>query len=132
MKAQPKYSRILGLLLALFGLQLTQAFQQPSKIETVTVYLDGAEINRTATLKLNSGKSELTFNGLSPFIDESSIQVSGLKDVSILSINFGINYLSQKKQSDSISVLQNELKLLKKKIKKTKIIFSIWLRLLFM
>ncbi|WP_179338608.1 DUF4139 domain-containing protein [Winogradskyella ludwigii] len=116
MTAQAKYSRILILLLVLFGVQLTQAFQQPSKIKTVTVYLDGAEINRTATLKLNSGKSEITFNGLSPYIDESSIQVSGLKDVSILSINFGINYLSQKKQSDSISTLQNELKSLDGKI----------------
>jgi len=96
--------------------QLANAFQQPSKITTVTVYLDGAEINREASLKINSGKSEITFNGLSPFVEESSIQISGLKDASILSINYGINYLSKQKQSDSILALQNELKHLDSKI----------------
>ena len=112
MKTQLKSFKISLALLVLLGTQITQAFQQPSKITAVTVYLDGAEINR----ELNSGKSEITFKDLSPQIDESSIQISGLKDASILSINYGINYLSKQKQSDSISALQNELKNLNTKI----------------
>jgi TonB-dependent SusC/RagA subfamily outer membrane receptor len=90
--------------------------QQKSKITNVTVYLDGAEINRTSSIDLDSGTSELIFNGLSPQIEESSIQISGLKNASILSINYGINYLSKQKKSDSITVLQNELKILDDKI----------------
>ena len=104
MTTQPKPLKTLLIFLFLLGTQLTNAFQQPSKIKMVTVYLDGAEINRESSIKINSGKSEITFNGLSPHIEESSIQISGLKDVSILSINYGINYLSKQKQSDSISV----------------------------
>ncbi|WP_458626506.1 DUF4139 domain-containing protein [Winogradskyella sp. PC D3.3] len=96
--------------------QLLNAFQQPSKITSVTVYLDGAEINRETSLRLNSGKSEITLNGLSPYIEESSIQVSGLKQASILSINYGINYLSKQKQNDSITSLQNELESLASKM----------------
>ncbi|WP_179319987.1 DUF4139 domain-containing protein [Winogradskyella helgolandensis] len=116
MITQPKFLKTLLIFIFLLGVQFTNAFQQPSKIKTVTVYLDGAEINRESSVKLNSGKSEITFNGLSPYIEESSIQISGLKDASILSINYGINYLSKQKQNDSILTLQNELKLLDDKI----------------
>ncbi|WP_178985418.1 DUF4139 domain-containing protein [Winogradskyella helgolandensis] len=116
MITQPKFLKTLLIFIYLLGAQFTNAFQQPSEIKTVTVYLDGAEINRESSVKLNSGKSEIKFNGLSPYIEESSIQISGLKDASILSINYGINYLSKQKQNDSILTLQNELKLLDDKI----------------
>lgn len=96
------------LFLMLICLQWITA-QQKTKITDVTVYLDGAEINRAATVSLNSGTSEFTFNNLSPYIEESSIQVSGLKNSSILSVNYAINYLSKQKQNDSISALQKEL-----------------------
>lgn len=90
--------------------------QQKSDITDVTVYLDGAEINRTATINIKSGTTEFIFNGLSPHIDESSIQISGLKNASVLSINYGINYLSKLKQSDSITILQDKIKALDAKI----------------
>ncbi|WP_407557540.1 mucoidy inhibitor MuiA family protein [Winogradskyella sp. 4-2091] len=90
--------------------------QQNSKIKNVTVYLDGAEINREASVKLNSGKSIITLNNLSPYIEKSSIQISGLDKATILSINYGINYLTKKKPSDSIVSLQNELKKIEEKI----------------
>lgn len=97
--------KTIKLLLLIFCIHCVNA-QQKSKITDVTVYLDGAEINRTAILKLKSGNSEFTFNELSPYIEESSIQISGLKKVSILSINYDINYLSKQKQNDSIEALQ--------------------------
>ncbi|MBO6881472.1 mucoidy inhibitor MuiA family protein [Winogradskyella sp.] len=84
--------------------------QKSSKITDVTVYLDGAEINRNAKINLKPGTTEFTFNKLSPQIEESSIQVSGLKGASILSINYGINYLSRQKPNDSIEALKTELK----------------------
>ncbi|WP_299521772.1 DUF4139 domain-containing protein [Winogradskyella sp.] len=91
--------------------------QESSTITAVTVYLDGAEINRKATVNLKSGTTEIIFNNLSPDIEESSIQISGLKGASILSINYGINYLSKQKQKDSITALQNELEDMDKKIR---------------
>lgn len=116
MKTQQKLFKITQLLLVILCSNFSNALQQPSKIYAVTVYLDGAEINRESSIKLNSGKSEITLNGLSPYIEESSIQISGLKDASILSINYGINYLSKQKQNDSILALQNQLKALNAKI----------------
>ncbi|WP_157957225.1 DUF4139 domain-containing protein [Winogradskyella tangerina] len=84
--------------------------QTSSTITEVTVYLDGAEITRNASININKGTTELVLDKLSPFIEESSIQISGLKDASILSINYGINYLSKQRESDSIITLQNEIK----------------------
>lgn len=108
----------LALTLILFiGISLrSHGFQKESIIKEVTVYLDGAEITRTSDVTVKPGKSEITFNKLSPYILESSIQVSGLKNTSILSINYGINYLSKQKQNDSIEVLLAKTKKLKSKI----------------
>lgn len=102
-------------LLLLLSFNLLSA-QQSSKINDVTVYLNGAEINRKASVALKPGTSEFTFNGLSPYIQESSIQISGLQKASILSINYGIYYLSKQKQNDSIAALQKALKDLDAKI----------------
>ncbi|WP_299362046.1 DUF4139 domain-containing protein [Winogradskyella sp.] len=98
--------------------------QQPSTISEVTVYLDGAEVKREATVNLKPGTSELVFNNLSSYIEESSIQVSGLKGASILSINYGINYLSKQKQKDSITALQKGVKEIDKKIQDQKHLIS--------
>ncbi|MDB9755643.1 mucoidy inhibitor MuiA family protein [Winogradskyella sp.] len=103
--------KLLQILLILVAITSINA-QQKSKITEVTVYLDGAEVNRKTTVNLKSGSSTFTFKGLSPYIEESSIQISGLKKASILSINYGINYLSKQKQNDSILVLQDELKII--------------------
>jgi len=80
-----------------------------SKLKAVTVYLDGAQITRNASVKMSSGTTEFTFGNLSPHIQESSIQISGLKAASILSINYGINYLSKNDYSDEIKNLKDSL-----------------------
>ena len=95
----------------------------PSAIKEVTVYLNGAQITRTSNFALNEGTTELKFTGLSPKIDENSIQISGLKSVSILSMDYGINYLdkfmlmpeatamieSTKKLTEEIELLKNRI-----------------------
>ncbi len=72
----------------------------PSKIENVTVYTEGALIERSASINLIKGENVFIFNNLSPDIDENTIQLSGLQDVSIVSLNFSINYLEKKKVSE--------------------------------
>ncbi|MCB0398071.1 MAG: mucoidy inhibitor MuiA family protein [Winogradskyella sp.] len=103
-------------LLLIFLITTVLKAQENSKITNVTVYLDGAEINRTASITLKPGTKEFILNNLSPYIEESSIQVSGLQNTSILSINYGINYLSKQKQTDSIVKLNEDLKSLDDKI----------------
>ncbi|WP_262732862.1 DUF4139 domain-containing protein [Gaetbulibacter sp. NE] len=87
-----------------------------STIKEVTVYLNGAQITRTTTVSLPVGTTEFVLDNLSPNIQESSIQVSGLKQASVLSINYGINYLTKKNYTKTIDSLQTQKDVLYDKI----------------
>ncbi|TVZ23261.1 uncharacterized protein (TIGR02231 family) [Dokdonia sp. Hel_I_63] len=83
-----------------------------TNLSKVTVYLSGAQIERTADVMVTEGTNSFLFDNLSNDIDESSIQISGLKNTSILSINFGINYLTEQlntKKVDSLRSLKTKL-----------------------
>lgn len=81
----------------------------PSKIKEVTVYLNGAQVTRSAQLMLLPSTNEFTFKGLSPKIDENSIQISGLKSASILALQFNIDYLSPLEDHPQITELQKAI-----------------------
>lgn len=103
-----------NLLFFLF-LSTTLAFSNNVKpvttsIKAVTVYVNGAEVTRIATITLPEGTTEFTFDKLSPLIQENSIQVSGLKNASILSIKYGINYITKQDKSENIELFQNQIK----------------------
>ncbi|TBV26587.1 energy transducer TonB [Meridianimaribacter sp. CL38] len=87
-----------------------------STIKEVTVYLNGAQITRTTTVSVPVGTTEFVLDNLSPNIQESSIQVSGLKQASVLSINYGINYLTKKNYTKTIDSLQTQKDVLYDKI----------------
>ena len=74
----------------------------PSTIKEVTVYLQGAQIMREVKISLNNGVNTILINDLSPYIDENSIQISGLKSASILDLNYKIDYLKTKNDSDEL------------------------------
>ena len=79
-----------------------------SKIEHVTVFLEGAQITRLATVPMKQGISLLTFQGVSPNVQEQSIQVNGPSAVKILSVSFRINYLEEIKSPEKIAALEEE------------------------
>ncbi|SNZ00036.1 DUF4139 domain-containing protein [Flagellimonas pacifica] len=81
----------------------------PSKIKDVTVYLSGAQIYRKAQCQLKEGKNELIFTGLSPKIEESSIQISGLQSVSILSMSYDLNYLEKAESSPQVKEWEDQI-----------------------
>ncbi|MEZ4857693.1 MAG: mucoidy inhibitor MuiA family protein [Flavobacteriaceae bacterium] len=83
-----------------------------SKIEKVTVYLSGASIERSSALTVIPGENLLLFNDLSPDIDESSIQISGLGNASITAINFNVDYLEKKQVSEDYKALEQKLEAL--------------------
>ncbi len=88
----------------------------PSKIKEVTLYLSGAQITRSAHCNIPSGASEILLTGLSPKIDESSIQLSGLQSVSILSMAYDVNYLVKTESNPETLQWENEIKVLETKI----------------
>lgn len=58
-----------------------------SKIEHVTVFFNGAQVERSASTPLSIGRSEIVFRGLTAQLDERSVQVSGDGDFTLLSVS---------------------------------------------
>lgn len=63
-----------------------------SKINEVTIFTIGAQVNRDVKMSLVKGENTLAFEGLSPGLDEKSIQFFAEGDISILSLNYEIRY----------------------------------------
>jgi len=78
-------------------------------IKEVTVYLSGAQVTAESLITIPKGVTEVYLTGLSPLIDQNSIQVSGLKEVSILSINFSVNSINKQVDSQKITALEDNL-----------------------
>ncbi len=93
---------ITALTLISFGAFAQGEKEIDSDIKEVTVYLNGAEINRTFSTSVQSGTNDLKLTNLSPFIDPNSIQVTANnKNITIVSVNHEINYLDRNKLNKS-------------------------------
>lgn len=77
-----------------------------SKIEKVTVFREGAQVQRTVRISIPAGKQELIFANISPLIDKQSIQVKADgNNLTVLSVIHQLNYLKlQQKQDEIIEV----------------------------
>jgi len=87
-----------------------------SKIAEVTVYLNGAEVKRTASGSIPAGKSIVVIDELSNKLDPSSIQVIPSNGVEMLSISSEINTLNPEKLEPRIKTLKDSVELVSKKL----------------
>ena len=90
--------------------QVVQITQQKieSKIENVTVFVNGGQVARSATTSIPKGKSEVIFKGLTPNLDGKSLIVKGDGYFSIVSVKSQLNFLEETKRKDTIVVLETE------------------------
>ena len=75
----------------------------------VTVYTSGAQISAESSVTLPKGNSIVRIIDLSPYINQNTIQISGLKDVSILSFGYETLFYPKKITSEKINNLQSEI-----------------------
>ncbi len=64
-----------------------------SKITEATVFLQGAQISRTANATIPAGTSELVFNGVSPHLNTNSIKAGGTGNIIIMGVRFNNEYV---------------------------------------
>jgi hypothetical protein len=81
-----------------------------SKINQVTVFLEGAQVTRQAPISLRTGVTVLKFSGISPNVLEQSIQAEASATVKILSVSFQVNHLEEIRSSEKIIALKAEKK----------------------
>lgn len=87
-----------------------------TKVDEVTVFLDGAQIVRKKAVNLPKGETLLKFTDLSPFIEAKSVQVKAEGNLMVLSVNHQQNYLEEMEKSDELTYLEKQLKILEDNI----------------
>lgn len=96
---------LIGLILCI---QLTAQTKKniDSKIEKVTVFLEGAQTQRSAKVSLSAGKYELIFTNISPSIDKQSIQVKADGNITVLSVIHQQNFLKEQQKQEEIKEIE--------------------------
>lgn len=87
-----------------------------SKVQKVTVFLNGAQVTRTANVQIAAGTSTLVFGNISPDIDVQSLQVRAAGDFTILSVKNELNFIDEQTRQNSVLALQAQQKAIKEKI----------------
>ena len=87
-----------------------------SKVQKVTLFLNGAQVTRTSAVNIVPGTATLVFENISPDIDVQSIQVRGAGDFTILSVKHELNYLNEQIKQKHVEELQAQQKALRDKI----------------
>jgi uncharacterized protein (TIGR02231 family) len=99
-----------------------------SKIEKVTVFLSGAQVNRTAKVLVSAGKTELRFNHITPNLDVNSIQVKSEGDVAIQSVTHEKDFLGAKPNIAEVSKLEAQRETIQDKIALDKSLLTVYKR----
>jgi uncharacterized protein (TIGR02231 family) len=120
-----------NLFIAIFVVASATIFAQKpvftnAKVKAATVYFNAAEISQNANVILPAGTSEIVVKNIANYINESTIQVGAPNSVTVLSVQFTNNYISEfeidesnpaiKKVRDSITYLNKEAEKVKNAI----------------
>ena len=90
-----------------------------AKVKAATVYFNAAELSQMASVNLPAGTSEVVIKNVANYLNESTVQIGAPNSVTIMSVQFTNNYISEfeidesnptiKKVRDSISLMQKEI-----------------------
>lgn len=80
-----------------------------SSIQEVTVFLQGAQVFEKASSSIPAGESVVVIKGLSPYLNEQSLQVKGLGNFTIQAVNKRMDYLQEKDYSKEVEDLTKQI-----------------------
>ena len=98
-----------------------------TKIEKAIVFLNGAQITRTGKVSVSPGNNEIVFSGISPYINNQSIQVKGEGNFTVLSVVHKLNYLQEQAKQGDIQKVEDQKEILQDKINMENNMISIYL-----
>lgn len=87
-----KIAMALSLFTATTVMANTNEKKADHKIEKVTVFLKGAQVYESGNFSVPQGNSIILFEGVSPYIDQNSLQARGVGDFTILDVRFEVIY----------------------------------------
>lgn len=90
-----------------------------AKVKSATVYFNAAEIAQTTNVSLPAGTSEIVVKNVANYLNENSVQIGAPSNVTVLSVQFTNDYMSEydrdenspvlKKVKDSIALVEKEI-----------------------
>ncbi|MBC6365626.1 DUF4139 domain-containing protein [Algoriphagus sp. AK58] len=87
-----------------------------SQIQEVTLFLSGAQIFEQASGQVAAGESTVILKGLSPYLDEKSIQVKAQGNFTIQAVNKRLDYLTEKEVGEKVQELQKQMDAIQKSV----------------
>lgn len=103
-----KSMKICFLFIVLLG--LTLGAQKPivatAKVEAATVYFNSVEISQSVNINLPNGTSEIIVKNVSDYVNEETVLVGVPKQVSVLSVQYTTNYISEYDKNENSSQLK--------------------------
>ncbi len=87
-----------------------------SQIQEVTLFLSSAQVFEQASGQVAAGESIIILKGLSPYLDEKSIQVKAQGNFTIQAVNKRLDYLSEKEVSEKVQELQKQIETIQRSI----------------
>ncbi len=85
-----------------------------SQIKEITLFLSGAQVFETASGSIPAGESVLLVKGLSPYLDEKSIQLKGQGNFTIQAVNKRMDFLSEKEVGEKVAALEAQIEAIQK------------------
>jgi uncharacterized protein (TIGR02231 family) len=92
-----------------------------AKVKNVTVYFNSAEISQTTSATLPKGTSEIVIKNIADHLDENTIQIGAPPNVTVLSVQFTNNYISEyeiDENTPAIKKVRDSIKLVEKNLQK--------------
>ena len=89
-----------------------------TSVEKVTLFIDGAQVTRTEQVDIPAGNSTLVFTGLSPYLDDKSMQVAAKGRFTVTAVNRLFNHTDSLERSARQQALEQELANIRQQQKK--------------
>lgn len=89
-----------------------------TSVEKVTLFIDGAQVTRTEQVDIPAGNSMLVFTGLSPYLDDKSMQVAAKGRFTVTAVNRLFNHTDSLERSARQQALEQELANIRQQQKK--------------
>ena len=87
-----------------------------SELSAVTVFRQGATLTHKAEVKLLKGVNNLSIINIGDYVNEQSIRVQSDKEITLLSVKLGTNFLENNDKSKEQKKLEDSLEKVQKKI----------------
>ena len=94
--------------------------KQTASINKVTVFTNGAQVERSKNVTLMPGEQVVTFTGFSPYMDKKSLQVKAKGHLTILGVSERTAHPDSAAQVKKLHDAEDEVKAVERRIQQTK------------